>query len=168
MNPTQDPERSLGFLMHDVSRLMRRNFNRRVRTLGLTQSQWQTLAHLSRNEGINQAPLAEIMEIQPITLARLIDRLEAAGLVERRPDLRDRRAVRLYLTDKAQPLLSQMWALAAETRALAMADLPAGTLERLLDALQHMRRNLIATETAGDDAQETTTNKVKHDASGNA
>src|SRR3546814_9002902 len=81
---TPDPDRSLGFLLNDVSRLMRRNLNRRVQALGLTQSQWRALAYLSRQEGINQATLADTLEVQPITLARLIDRLEAAGWVERR------------------------------------------------------------------------------------
>src|SRR3546814_4821449 len=91
---TPDPDRSLGFLLNDVSRLMRRNLNRRVQALGLTQSQWRALAYLSRQEGINQVTLADTLEVQPITLARLIDRLEAAGWVERRRHPSDRRAVR--------------------------------------------------------------------------
>ncbi len=143
MSPGRSPEQSLGFLMHDVSRLMRRNFNRRARHLGLTQAQWQALAHLSRREGINQATLADLMEIQPITLARLIDRLEGAGLVERRPDPRDRRAVRLYLTKKAEPIVETIWDLAAVIRADALSGLPAETRATMISALQHMRQNLI-------------------------
>ena len=142
----RSPEQSLGFLLNDVSRLMRRNFNRRARDIGLTQAQWQTLAHLTRREGINQATLADLMEIQPITLARLIDRLEAAGLVERRPDPSDRRAVRLYLTTGAAPLVETMWDLAAKTRADALFGLPEGTRNSMTEALQHMRRNLISRE----------------------
>ena len=76
---TEDPTRRLGFLLHEVSRLMRRNFDRQVKPLGLTQAQWRTLAHLARNEGITQVMLAEILEIRPMTLARLIDRSSAAG-----------------------------------------------------------------------------------------
>ncbi len=146
MAARRDPEQNIGFLMKDVSRLMRRNFTRRARDLGLTETQWQTLAHLSRREGINQATLAELMEIQPISLARLIDRLEEAGLVERRPDPADRRAVQLYLTATAAPLIDTMWNLAAETRADALAGLPPETLAMMVEALQHMRQNLIDCE----------------------
>lgn len=146
MPARRTPEQSLGFLLHDVSRLMRRNFNRRARHIGLTQAQWQALAHLSRREGINQVMLAELMEIQPITLARLIDRLEAARLVERRPDPADRRAVQLYLTDDAAPLIDMMWDLAAETRSETLAGFPAETRRMLVEALAHMRQNLITCE----------------------
>jgi DNA-binding MarR family transcriptional regulator len=140
------PEHSLGFLLHDVARLMRRNFNRRARHIGLTQAQWQALAHLSRREGINQVMLAELMEIQPITLARLIDRLEEAQLVQRRPDPADRRAVQLYLTEVATPLIETMWDLAAETRTEALAGLPDDARQQMIEALKHMRHNLIARE----------------------
>jgi MarR family transcriptional regulator, transcriptional regulator for hemolysin len=147
--PTQrNPEQSLGFLLKDVSRLMRRDFERRARRIGLTQTQWQTLAHLALREGINQATLADLMEIQPITLARLIDRLEEMNLVERRPDPGDRRAVQLYLTKSAAPLIETMWDLAAETRAEALAGLPAETRQMLIEALQHIRQNLITHEGA--------------------
>ena len=87
-------KRSFGFLLHDVSRLLRTSFDRHARTIGLTRAQWRVLAHLSRNEGIKQVGLADILEIQPITLARLLDRLGADGWVERRPDPSDRRVKR--------------------------------------------------------------------------
>src|SRR5690348_13133430 len=87
----QDPERSFGFLLYDAARLLRRDFDRRARRIGLTRAQWSVLANLVRNEGVNQAGLADIMEIQPITLVRLLDRLEEAGWIERRPDPTDRR-----------------------------------------------------------------------------
>ena len=143
---TFDPERSVGFLVHDVSRLLRRNFNRRVQALGLTQTQWRAIAQLSRDEGINQATLADLMEVQPITIARLIDRIEAAGWVERRPDPTDRRAVQLYLTDKAQPILALMQERASETRERAMAGLLPNVRETLIDTLRHMKRNLVEAE----------------------
>jgi len=73
-----------GFLLHDVARQLRKRFEQRAKCLGLTRSQWQTLAHLSNNEGIHQAGLAEILEIEPITLVRILDKLEERGLVERR------------------------------------------------------------------------------------
>ena len=88
----QPPEKSFGFLLYDAARLLRRDFERRAKQLGLTRAQWSVLAHLARNEGTNQAAAADVLEIEPITLVRLLDRLEAAGWVERRPDPNDRRA----------------------------------------------------------------------------
>lgn len=141
-----DPHCSLGFLLHDVSRLLRRNFSRRMAHLGLTQAQWQTLAHLSRCQGVNQTKLADILDIQPITLARLIDRLEAAGWVERRLDPADRRAFRLYLTEKAQPLIDEMWDRAADTREAAMAGLEPAARDAMIDSLLAIKRNLVDAE----------------------
>lgn len=139
----EDPGRNLGFLIHEVARLMRRNFHERVRALGLTQAQWRALAHLRRNEGINQASLAELIEVRPITLARLIDRLEGAGWVERRRDPADRRMSRLYLTDAAQPLLSEMEEAARQTREEAMRGLTPPQRTQALDLLCTLKRNLI-------------------------
>jgi MarR family transcriptional regulator for hemolysin len=137
-----DLQRNFGFLLSDISRLFRREFNRRAGDLDLTQAQWRALAHLSRQEAVHQAALAERLEIQPITLARQLDRLEAAGWVERRPDPDDRRAVRLHLTPEAKPLIDRITALAAEIRGEAMAGLAAPDRERLLDALCAVRTNL--------------------------
>lgn len=142
----RNPAQSLTFLIHDVARLVRRNFSRRASDLGLTPAQWQALAHLAKREGIRQATLAELMEIQPITLARLIDKLEAANLVERRPDPTDRRAVQLFLAEGAHGPLESMWELAAETRAEALAGLSPETLATVIGALGDMRANLIAAE----------------------
>src|SRR5499433_2561733 len=107
------PGRTLGFVLHDVARLLRKRFEQRARAanLGLTRAQWQVLAYLARQEGINQATLAQLLEIEPITLTRLLDRLEAAELVERRPDPGDRRARVLYLTPSAEPLLARIYKL---------------------------------------------------------
>jgi MarR family transcriptional regulator for hemolysin len=140
------PHQNVGALLVDVARLLRRNFNRRAQDLGLTQTQWQALARLSHNEGMNQACLADLLEVQPITLARLVDRLEAAGWVERRADPEDRRAQRLYLTAKAAPLLDHMRALAAETREEAMRGLSDAERARLLRALQTIKGNLVREE----------------------
>ena len=92
------PERNLGFLLHDVARLMRKRFEQKARGLGLTRSQYSVLAHLARNEGIQQGGLAEILEVEPITLTRILDRLEEAELVERRAHPKDRRIRLLHLT----------------------------------------------------------------------
>jgi DNA-binding MarR family transcriptional regulator len=151
----EEPEsdRNLGLLMYDVARLMRANFHRRVQPLGLTQAQWRTLFHLARNEGLNQGALAEILEIQPITLARLVDRLEAAGWAERRPDPADRRAFQLYVTAKARPVLEQIKELATETREEAMQGLSQTEREQLLDLLSALKGNLLATETNASQAR---------------
>ena len=141
-----DPDSSIGFLVGDVARLLRRNFNRRAQALGLSQAQWRALAYLSRQQGVSQASLADRLEIQPITLVRLLDRLQAAGLVTRRPDPHDRRAFRLYLTDRAQPLLARMWSIAAQTREQALAGMPIQRQRMLIKSLQHLRQNLLQAE----------------------
>ena len=143
-----DPERSLGFLIHDVARLLRRNFNRGVQALGLTQTQWRAIAQLSRNEGINQVTLADILEVQPISLARLLDRMQASGLIERRPDPRDRRAVQLYLTAEAEPILAALRAQAAETHRQALGEMAEEGHDQLIEALRTLKRNLLAEEAA--------------------
>jgi DNA-binding MarR family transcriptional regulator len=143
---SDDPARNLGFLIHEVARLMRRNFDRRVSTLGLTQAQWRALAHLSRNEGINQATLADLMEVRPITLARLIDRLEEAGWVERRRDPADRRVCRLHLTEAAQPVLVEMESHAAATRQDLLAGMSAAEQRQVLETLCALKKNLLQAE----------------------
>ena len=90
-------DRNLGFLLHDVARLMRKRFEQNARDLGLTRSQCQVLAHLARNDGIHQGTLAELLEVEPITLTRIVDRLEEAGLVERQLHRSDRRVRLLRL-----------------------------------------------------------------------
>ena len=137
-------KRSFGFLLHDISRLLRTSFDRHARTIGLTRAQWRVLAHLSRNEGIKQAGLAEILEIQPITLARLLDRLSADGWVERQPDPSDRRVKRLFLTDKARPILVELRSVALSVREEALYGLDDQDQDRLIDQLRVVKQNLIA------------------------
>jgi DNA-binding MarR family transcriptional regulator len=148
------PSRTLGFVLNDVARLMRKRFEQRARAaaLGLTRAQAAVLAYLARQEGINQAALAQILELEPITLARLLDRLQAAGLVERRPDPKDRRAHLLYLTAAAYPLLDRIFALAAEVREDALAGVAEADRGRLLDLLIAMRANLVAVAAAAEAA----------------
>ncbi len=137
-----DPDRSFGFLIHDIARLLRKKFDQRARALGLSRSQWQVLVHLSRHEGINQSGLAEILEVESITLGRLIDRMEEAGWVERRPDRKDRRARLLYTTEKVAPVMERMRELAEATRNEALEGLAAGDRERLIDMLTQVRTTL--------------------------
>jgi MarR family transcriptional regulator for hemolysin len=118
-----DLDRSFGFLVTDVARLFGRRFSHHGKRLGLTRAQCRTLGYLARNEGINQAGLADVLEIRPMTLVRQIDRMEEAGWIERRPDPADRRARRLYLTEKARPILGRIWSVANETRDEALARL---------------------------------------------
>jgi len=152
---TEDPERQLGFLIHDVARLMRRRFDRRARPLQLTRAQWQALAYLSLQDGIQQSLLAEKLDVEPITLVRLIDRMAEAGMVERRRHPQDRRAWRIFLTDKARPLLSQLREIGAATREEAMEGLSPEDRRTLIDMLQRMRANLCSRATAaGTDAEE--------------
>lgn len=140
------PEQSLGFVLNDVARIMRRNFNRRVQELELTQAQWQGLIHISRNPGMNQSQLADILEVQPISVGRLIDRLEAAGWVKRSPDPEDRRAINLFLTDKAEPILTKMQKHGTATKAQALKGIPEQEQEIMLRVLLTMRKNLIGEE----------------------
>ncbi len=137
---------SFGCLLHDTARLLRRDFNRRAQALGLTQTQWQALCVLSHNEGINQAALAELLEVQPITLGRLIDRLEATGWVERRDHPTDRRAITLFLTAKAEPILNEMWKLAEETRDIALRGVSESDREQVMSILERVKENLLRSE----------------------
>ena len=140
------PGRTLGFVLNDVARLMRKRFEQRARAaaLGLTRAQAAVLDHLARQEGINQAALAQLLELEPITLARMLDRLQAGALIERRSDPKDRRAHLLYLTDAAYPLLDRIFALAAEVREDALAGVAEADRGRLLDLLIEMKANLVA------------------------
>ncbi len=135
---------TLGFMLSDAARLLRRRFDARARSLGVTRAQWQVLLSLSRNEGINQAGLADRLEVENITLCRMIDRLSEAGLVERRADPTDRRVWRLHLTEAARPLLDKMLAVGAEVTSEALAGLTPGDQERLAELLDIVRTNLSA------------------------
>jgi len=134
--------RSLGFLLADVSRLVRQRFDERAQALDLTRAQWRVLAQLRRREGINQRALAEILEIENITLTRHIDRLEAKGLLERRADPHDRRARTLHLKPKTRSILGKMRALSEATRAEALAGISEREAEQLLDTLLKIKANM--------------------------
>jgi MarR family transcriptional regulator, transcriptional regulator for hemolysin len=141
-------DRNLGFLLHDVARLMRKRFEQNARELGLTRSQCSVLAHLSRHDGIQQSALAEILEVEPITLTRLVDRLEQMGLVERKSHSTDRRIRLLRLTEAARPKLSDIFAVGAVTQGEAMEGVDERDRERLFDILSSMKANLIGRSSA--------------------
>src|SRR5271163_3160160 len=104
----QSFERDPLILLNDVARLMRTRFDQRARTRGMTRAQWVILARLSRQPGLSQNEMAAICEVEPITVGRLIDRLETRGYVERRPDPSDRRIRRLHLLPAAKPVLDEI------------------------------------------------------------
>jgi MarR family transcriptional regulator for hemolysin len=137
-----DLDRSFGFLVHDVARLYGRRFDRNGRRLELTRAQCRTLGYLARNEGINQAGLADLLEIRPMTLVRQIDRMQEAGWIERRPDPTDRRARRLFLTDKARPILGRIWDVATETQDQILAGLSPDESDQLIDLLRRVHGTL--------------------------
>ncbi len=145
-----EPDISLGFLMHDVSRLMRRNFNRRAQEMGLTITQGRVIIHLERNEGLSQVELASVLEVQPITLTRLIDRMEDSQWVERRPHPSDRRAVQLFLTDKIQPMLADIKAMLRQTLEETISGIAEGRQHQFLETLGQMKQTLLDTENRED------------------
>jgi len=145
--------RELGFALHDVARLLRTYSNQRARELGTTRAQWAVLSRLQRCEGVKQSELAEALDLAPISLGRLIDKLALAGLVERRNDATDRRAHRLYLTDKAQPVLAELGALAEDLMGRALAGVEDSTIRAMHDGLKTIKANLKRELTAGADSR---------------
>ena len=140
--PTFTPEREIGFALSDVARMLRTVADQRARDLHMTRAQWAVLVKLQRCEGVKQAELAEQLDLAPITLARLIDKLTAAELVERRDDARDRRANRLFLTQKAGPTLERLGALGEKLMSRALRGLEPETLASLRQGLEQIRHNL--------------------------
>jgi DNA-binding MarR family transcriptional regulator len=145
---------TIAWLVPDVARLLRRDFDRRVRSLGLTQAQWRAIAHLALNEGINQTELAERLEVKPITLARLIDRMQHAGWVERVADVNDRRVTRLFLTQSVQPMLKELQGHAESAVNDVLRKISKANRKILVQALQQMKVNLIEAQCANDSANE--------------
>src|SRR5580704_2780337 len=133
-----DQQRNFGFLVKDLGRLYTKRFEERAQTLQLTLPQCKALGYLSRNEGASQARLAELAEIDAMTMVRILDYMESEGWVERRADPNDRRARCLYLKDKAKAILDQIWQLADATRKEFLADLSAEECERLLQMLERV------------------------------
>jgi MarR family transcriptional regulator, transcriptional regulator for hemolysin len=133
---------TLGFVLHEVARLLKRRFEQKAKGLGLTRSQWQTLAYLNIHEGIQQGKLADILEIESITLVRILDRLQARALIERRQHPSDRRIWQLYLREEARPLITEMQKIGDATRAEALAGVSDQDRALLLEILKTMKGNL--------------------------
>ena len=135
-------ERDLLIVLHDVARLLRTRFDQRARAHGMTRAQWLILARLNRQPGLSQNEMAAICEVEPITVARLVDRLEARGLLERRADPSDRRIKRLHLLPAAQPILNEI----ALNRDVMHEELVRGLdpkqVTAFVDVLLHLKNNL--------------------------
>ena len=127
-----------------LARLIRTEADKRARANGMTRAQWTILLNLQRQPGMMQKELAEVLEVEPITVARLVDRLEGRGLVERRADPMDRRCWRLHLTASVQPLMAGIDAQVEELAGIATEGLADGDLEVVLTALGRMRDNVAA------------------------
>jgi MarR family transcriptional regulator for hemolysin len=137
-------QREIAFTIMDVARLLKTHADQRARQYGMTRAQWAVLFRLDRSEGLKQSELAELLDLQPITLTRLLDRLADNGLIERRADPNDRRANRLFLTPAARPLLERLSALSTDMMASVLDGLDAKSLERLLRDLGLVKENLRA------------------------
>lgn len=133
---------NIGTMLAQVARLLRRRFDERARGIGVTRPQWQVLTLLKRNEGINQGGLAELLEVEPITLGRMIDRLQDADLVVRRADPNDRRAWRLHVTERGEDLIEQLRPFSRETFAVALEGIGDEDQRQLMATLDRMRSNL--------------------------
>lgn len=132
-------------LLHDVARTMRVRFDQRARSKGMTRAQWIILARVDKAPGLSQNEMASILEVEPISVGRLIDRLEARGLVERRADPADRRVRRLHLTPLAKPYLDDIAAQRELMSREVLDGIDHDARERLVEALLRMKSNLIET-----------------------
>jgi MarR family transcriptional regulator for hemolysin len=142
--PTLSVQREFAFQIMDVARMLRTYADQRARQFGISRAQWAVLIRIDRSEGLKQSELAEILDLQPISLTRLLDRLAENGLIERRPDPNDRRANRLYLLPAARPLLDQLAALGADMMTTVLNGLDTKTIERMLSDLGLIKDNLRA------------------------
>jgi len=139
---SDEDERHIGFLISDVARLMRTAFDRRVRRLGLTRSQWLVINRLYRRPGATQSELAEMLEVEKATAGRMVDRMEKKGWVVRRPDAADRRVNRLHLTAESDMLQMQLAQIADRTVDDALALLSAPERDQLAHSMRRVKRRL--------------------------
>ena len=137
------PDHNLGFLVHDVARLMRVAYDRRAKALGLTRSQWWVLNHLYFNDGITQSELADLLDVEKPTLGRLLDRLEVKGWIARQADRHDRRAKRVHLTGEVQAVMRALRGIAAGLRSDALEGMDARAQRQLFDSLLLIKTNLL-------------------------
>ena len=137
-------KREIAFTIMDVARMLRTYADQRARQFGISRAQWTVLIRIDRTEGLKQSELADILDMQPISLTRLLDRLAENGLIERRADPNDRRANRLYLKPAARPMLEQLAALGTDMMTTVLDGLDTRTVERMLSDLGLIKDNLRA------------------------
>jgi DNA-binding MarR family transcriptional regulator len=142
--PEVSPQRLLGFVLKDVTKLYVQRFEQKAGELGLTLPQCKALVYLARSEGISQVELASAAELEPMTLVRILDRMELDGWLERRPDPSDRRARRLYLKPKSKSLLETIDQISSDTRDEALAGFSRQQAESLLSGLERVRSNFVS------------------------
>ena len=142
----QSPDNTLFYMLHDVTRQIRKHFDRRATRLELTRAQWRALKVTSRHEGLSQSELAEHLDMEAIPVGRVIDRLEKTGFVERRADPADRRRWRLYLTPKAYAVVGEMELIAGELRDDALRGIERNDLDTLMGVLDRIKENLATLE----------------------
>ena len=145
---TKAIDSTFAYLMQDVTRYMRTHFDRRATQFKLTRAQWRALKTIRRSEGMSQAELADFLDMQPIPVGRVIDRLEKTGYIERRADPGDRRRWRLYLTPKAHAVVAEMEVIAAGLRDDALRGIQRTDFETLLRVLAQIKDNLVALDGA--------------------
>src|SRR6187401_590939 len=134
----------IGVVISDVARLLRTEFDRRVRRLGITRAQWLVLTRLHRRPGASHSELAEMMEVEKATAGRMIDRLVANGWVERRSEPGDKRVKRVYLTREAERVHKRIWRVAEDTVETALADLSSRESKQLFTLLQRVKETLVS------------------------
>jgi DNA-binding MarR family transcriptional regulator len=137
-------DRDLLILLHDVARFLRVRSDQLARTRGMTRAQWIILARLARQDGLSQNELAAICEVEPITVGRLVDRLEARGLVERRADAKDRRVKRLHILPAATPFVAEIREHRHRLNKELVLGLDKASQEQLINSLIHIKANLTA------------------------
>jgi MarR family transcriptional regulator for hemolysin len=143
-----DFERDLSILIHDVARLTRVEADRRARRMGMTRAQWGIIRRLASAPGRSQKELADILEVEPITVARMVDRLEAAGMVERRADGQDRRIWRLHLLPAAMKVLAEInYELETLTDFIG-TGLTESQREAMVSGLLRMKANVLSIESS--------------------
>ena len=140
--PNRSQNRKILFTISDVGRLLRTYADQKARQHGMTRAQWAVLLRLERREGLKQSDLAEDLDIQPITLTRLVDRLCDNDLIERRPDPNDRRAKRLYLKPAARPLLDRIAEQVEVLAGTVLAGIEPAAIGAMLAQLGLARENL--------------------------
>jgi DNA-binding MarR family transcriptional regulator len=136
----------IGVVISDVARLLRTEFDRRVRKLGITRSQWLVLTRLHRNPGASHSELADMLEVEKATVGRMVDRLEANGWVERRSEPDDRRVKRVYLTKEAERVHKRIWRVAEDTVDAALVDLAGPERKQLMTLLQRIKKTLVSAD----------------------